>query len=93
MAKKAPAEDEQALLYDLETDDRSSQVLGGEISGMTAQMLPDAIRHNVTVDLLTRQRIPAIFSRRIRRVIRKHGCRPEKRKKATLTVLLPAPAP
>ena len=86
------SEDELAFYDALETNDSAVQVLGDETLRDIARELVDTVRNNVTIDWTLRENVRAHLRRLVRRILRKHGYPPDKREKATLTVLEQAEA-
>ena len=80
-------EDELAFYDALETNDSAVQILGDETLRTIAQELVTTVRNNVTIDWTIRENVRAHLRRLVRRILRKYGYPPDKRKKATLTVL------
>ena len=80
--------DDELAFYDaLETNDSAVQVLGDETLRTIARELVDTVRGNVTIDWTLRENIRANLRRLVRRILRRHGYPPDKREKATQTVL------
>ena len=80
--------DDELAFYDaLETNDSAVQVLGDETLRAIAQELVDTVRRNVTIDWTLRENVRAQLRVQVRRILRKHGYPPDKREKATITVL------
>ena len=86
------SEDELAFYDALETNDSAVQVLGDETLREIACELVDTVRRNVTIDWTLRENVRANLRRLVRRVLRKHGCPPDKQERATRTVLEQAEA-
>ena len=80
-------EDELAFYDALETNDSAVQVLGDETRRAIAQELVATVRANVTIDWTLRENVRAQLRLLVRRIPRRHGYPPDKREKATLTVL------
>ena len=80
-------EDELAFYDALETNDSAVQVLGDETLRAIAQELVATVRANVTIDWTLRENVRAQLRVLVRRILRRHGYPPDKREKATLTVL------
>ena len=80
--------DDELAFYDaLETNDSAVQVLGDETLRDIARQLVETVRNNVTIDWTLRENVRANLRRLVRRILRKHGYPPDKREKATQTVL------
>ena len=80
--------EEELAFYDaLETNDSAVQVLGDQALRDIARQLVDTVRDNVTIDWTLRENVRANLRRLVRRILRKHGYPPDKREKATQTVL------
>ncbi len=80
--------DDELAFYDaLETNDSAVQILGDEKLRDIARELVGTVRNNVTIDWTIRENIRANLRRLVRRSLRKHGYPPDKREKATLTVI------
>ncbi len=74
--------------YDaLETNDSAVRVLGDETLRDIARQLVETVRKNVTIDWTLRENVRANLRRLVRRILRRHGYPPDKREKATQTVL------
>ena len=86
------SEDELAFYDALETDDSAVQVLGDETLRDIARQLVETVRGNVTIDWTLRENVRANLRRLVRRILRKHGYPPDKREKATQTVIEQAEA-
>ena len=81
------SEDELAFYDALETNDSAVQVLGDGTLRIIARQLVETVRNNVTIDWTLRENVRANLRRLVRRVLRKYGYPPDKREKATQTVL------
>ena len=81
------SEDELAFYDALETNDSAVQVLGDETLRGIARELVETVRSNVTIDWTLRENVRANLRRLVKRILRKHGYPPDKREKATRTVL------
>ncbi len=81
------SEDELAFYDALETNDSAVKVMGDETLREIARELVDTVRRNVTIDWTIREDVRAFLRARVRRILRKHGYPPDKREKATQTVL------
>ncbi len=81
------SEDELAFYDALETNDSAVQVLGDETLQEIARELVETVRRNVTIDWTIREDVRAFLRSRVKRILRKHGYPPDKREKATQTVL------
>lgn len=71
-----------ALARDMREADARGEVLRG-----IARELVAAVRSNVTIDWTLRENVCAKLRVLVKRVLKKHGYPPDKREKATLTVL------
>ena len=80
-------EDELAFYDALETNDSAVHVLGDETLRDIAQELVETVRNNVKIDWTLRENVRANLRRLVKRILRKHGYPPDKRDKATRTVL------
>ena len=81
------SEDEVAFYDALETNDSAVQVLGDETLRGIARELVETVRGNVTIDWTLRENVRAHLRVLVKRILRKHGYPPDKREKATRTVL------
>ena len=80
--------DDELAFYDaLETNDSAVQVLGDETLRDIARELVEKVRNNVTIDWTLRENVRAKLRVLVKRTLRKHGYPPDKREKATKTVL------
>ena len=86
------SEDELAFYDALETNDSAVRVLGDETLRDIALELVQTVRDNVAIDWTLRENVRANLRRLVKRVLRKHGYPPDKREKATWTVLEQAEA-
>ena len=84
--------DELAFYDALETSDSAVAVLGDETLRRIAWELVRTVRKNVTIDWTRRENIRAKLRAAVKRVLNKHGYPPDKREKATETVLEQAEA-
>ena len=80
-------EDELAFYDALETNDSAMHVLGDETLRDIARELVETVRNNVKIDWTLRENVRANLRRLVKRILRKHGYPPDKRDKATRTVL------
>ena len=80
-------EDELAFYDALETNDSAVKVLGDDTLREIARELVETVRRNVTIDWAQRESVRAYLRSRVRRILRRHGCPPDKQEKATQTVL------
>jgi type I restriction enzyme, R subunit len=80
-------EDELAFYDALETNDSAVKVLGDETLRGIARELVATVRNNVTIDWTLRENVRAQLRVLVKRILRKHGYPPDKRAKATETVL------
>ena len=81
------SEDELAFYDALETNDSAVLVLGDETLRAIARELVETVRGNVTIDWTLRENVRANLRRLVKRTLRRYGYPPEKREKATRTVL------
>ncbi|MDE0177064.1 MAG: type I restriction endonuclease subunit R [Gammaproteobacteria bacterium] len=80
--------DDELAFYDaLETNDSAVKVLGDETLRDIARELVEKVRSNVTIDWTLRENVRAKLRVLVKRTLRKHGYPPDKREKATKTVL------
>ena len=80
--------DDEIAFYDaLEVNDSAVQVLGDETLKTIAQELVTAVRRSVTIDWTVRENARAQIRVIVKRILRKYGYPPDKREKATQTVL------
>ena len=80
--------DDELAFYDaLETNDSAVKVLGDETLREIARELVAKVRNNVTIDWALRENVRAKLRVLVKRTLRKHGYPPDKREKATKTVL------
>ncbi|MCY3747125.1 MAG: type I restriction endonuclease subunit R [Acidobacteria bacterium] len=80
--------DDELAFYDaLETNDSAVKVLGDETLRDIARELVEKVRNNVTIDWTLRENVRAKLRVLVKRTLRKHGFPPDKREKATKTVL------
>ena len=85
--------EEELAFYDaLETNDSAVRVLGDETLRGIARELVGTVRRNVTIDWTLRENVRAHLRRLVKRVLRSHGYPPDKRERATRTVLEQAEA-
>ena len=80
-------ENELAFYDALGTNDSAVKVLGDKILCTIARELVETVRENVTIDWTVRENVRANLRVLVKRILRKHGYPPDKREKATLTVL------
>jgi len=80
-------EDEVAFYDALETNDSAVKVLGDETLKQIARELVKIIRANVTIDWTVRENVQAKLRAMVKRILKKYGYPPDKREKATATVL------
>lgn len=81
------SEDEIAFYDALETNDSAVKVLGEPTLRAIARELVETVRNNVTIDWTLRENVRAQLRVLVKRILRKHGYPPDKREKATQTVL------
>ena len=79
--------DELAFYDALETSDSAVQVLGDEKLRIIAWELVRTVYKNVTIDWTRRENVRARLRAAVKRILNKHGYPPDKREKATDTVL------
>ncbi|MDE0627433.1 MAG: type I restriction endonuclease subunit R [Bryobacterales bacterium] len=80
--------DDELAFYDaLETNDSAVKVLGDETLRDIARELVEKVRNNVTIDWTLRENVRARLRVLVKRTLRKHGYPPDKREKATKTIL------
>ncbi len=85
--------DDELAFYDaLESNDSAVKILGDDELRAIARELVIAVRANVTIDWTLRENVRAKLRVIVKRILRKHGYPPDKREKATLTVLEQAEA-
>lgn len=86
--EKLGLNDDEVAFYDaLETNDSAVQVLGDENLRIIAQELVKTVRANITIDWTIRESVRAQLRVLVKRVLRKYGYPPDKREKATRTVI------
>ena len=81
------SEDELAFYDALETNDSAVKVLGDETLRDIARELVETVRDSITIDWTLRENVRANIRRLVKRILRKYGYPPDKRAKATETVL------
>ena len=79
--------DELAFYDALETSDSAVQVLGDETLRLIAWELVRTVRNNVSIDWTRRESVKAKLRAAVKRILNKYGYPPDKREKATETVL------
>ena len=79
--------DELAFYDALETSDSAVRVLGNETLRIIAWELVRTVYKNVTIDWTRRENVRARLRAAVKRILNKHGYPPDKREKATDTVL------
>ncbi len=83
--------DDELAFYDaLETSESSVAVLGDNTLKIIARELVEAIRKSVTIDWTVKESVRAELRVKIKRLLNKYGYPPDKRERATATVLLQA---
>jgi type I restriction enzyme R subunit len=98
LARKVRAEKSRAKLQDMNDDelafydalgvnDSAVQVLGNETLRKIALELTQMIRKSVTIDWTQRESVQAEIRLRVKKILRKYGYPPDKRERATQTVL------
>jgi len=80
-------EDELAFYDALETNDSAVKILGDETLKTIARELVVTVRNNVAIDWTVKENVRAKLRIMVKRTLRKYGYPPDKREKATLTVL------
>ncbi len=80
-------EEEMAFYDALETNDSAVKVLGDDTLRTIARELVETVRENISIDWAVRESVRANLRRMVRRVLRNHGYPPDKREKATQTIL------
>lgn len=80
-------EDELAFYDALETSDSAVEILGDETLKKIAQELTDQIRRNVSIDWTMKEQVKAKLRVMAKRILKKYKYPPDKREKATETVL------
>ena len=74
--------------YDaLETNDSAVRVLGDETLRDIARELVETVRKNAAIDWTVRENVRAQLRVLVKRILRRYGYPPDKREKATRTVL------
>ncbi len=80
--------EEEVAFYDALADNKSAkEVLSDKTLKKMAQELVEIIRRNVTVDWTLRENVQAKLRVLVKRLLKKYGYPPDKRQKATDTVL------
>jgi type I restriction enzyme R subunit len=80
--------EEELAFYDaLEVNDAAVKIMGDEILRQIAHELVDIVRRNVTIDWTVKESVRAKLRSLVKRLLRKYGYPPDKREKATQTVL------
>ena len=80
--------DDELAFYDaLETNDSAVKVLGDETLRTIAVELVETVRGNVTIDWTMKESVRAKLRVMVKRILRKYGYPPDKKDKATETVL------
>jgi type I restriction enzyme R subunit len=80
-------EDEIAFYDALDTNDSAVQILGDETLKMIARDLVQAVKSNISIDWNVKESARAKIRVVVKRLLRKYGYPPDKREKATETVL------
>jgi len=80
-------EDELAFYDALETSDSAVKLMGDEALKKIAQELTDQMRRNVTIDWTMKEQVKAKLRVMVKRILKKYNYPPNKREKATETVL------
>ena len=81
------SEDELAFYDALEANDSAVQVMGNDTLCDIARELVEIVRNNVTIDWTLREDVRARLRVLVRRTLNRRGYPPDKREKATQTVL------
>ncbi|MHA1325349.1 MAG: type I restriction endonuclease subunit R [Candidatus Helarchaeota archaeon] len=80
--------EEELAFYDaLETNDSAVKVLGDQVLKTIARELVETVRNNISIDWTLRESVRAKLRVLVKRILKKYGYPPDKRKKATETVL------
>jgi type I restriction enzyme R subunit len=80
--------EEEIAFYDALADNESArEVLGDKTLRKMAREIVEIIRKNVTIDWTLRDSVQAKLRVLVKRTLRKYGYPPDKRKKATYTIL------
>jgi type I restriction enzyme R subunit len=80
--------EEELAFYDaLEVNDSAVKVLGDETLRAIARELVETVHRNVSIDWTVKESVRAKLRTMVKRLLRKHGYPPDKREKATQTVL------
>jgi type I restriction enzyme R subunit len=86
--KQLNLNDEEVAFYDALADNESARkVLGDETLRTIARELVETVRKNVTIDWTLRESVQAKLRVLVKRTLKKYGYPPDKRQKATDTVL------
>ena len=86
--KKMGLSDDEVAFYDALADNESAvQVLGDETLRTIARELVQTVRNNVTIDWTQRESVQAKLRLMVKKILKKYGYPPDKREKATVTVL------
>jgi len=80
-------EDELAFYDALETSDSAVKLMGDEALKKIAEELTDQMRRNVTIDWTMKEQVKAKLRVMVKRILKKYNYPPNKREKATETVL------
>ncbi len=80
-------EDETAFYDALEVNDSAVKVLGEPTLKAIAHELVETVRQNVSIDWTAKQSVRAKLRVMVKRILRKHGYPPDRRERATKTVL------
>ena len=81
------SEDELAFYDALETNDSAVKILGDDTLRTIAQELVETVQGNLEIDWMLRESVRAKLRVLVKRVLRRYGYPPDKREKATRTVL------
>lgn len=86
--EKLGLSEEELAFYDaLEVNDSAVKVLGDEVLQTIARELVEKVRKNLSIDWTVRESVKAKIRALVKRILRKYGYPPDKREKATRTVL------
>ncbi len=86
--EKLRLSEEELAFYDaLEVNNIAVKVLGDEVLQTIARELVEKVRQNLSIDWTVRESVKAKIRALVKRILRKYGYPPDKREKATRTVL------
>ena len=86
------SEDELAFYDALKTSDSAAKILGDDTLRKIAHELVETVRNKITIDWTLRENVRAKLRSSVKRVLRKHDYPPDKKEKATETVIEQAKA-